>query len=42
MGVQAVFLVGFMASGKSTVGPELAMRLGWAFVDLDSRIEARE
>jgi shikimate kinase len=42
MGAQAVFLVGFMASGKSTVGPELARRLGWDFVDLDSRIEARE
>jgi shikimate kinase len=42
MGVRAVFLVGFMASGKSTVGPELARRLGWDFVDLDSRIEARE
>ncbi len=37
-----MFLVGFMASGKSTVGPELARRLGWEFVDLDSRIEARE
>jgi shikimate kinase len=42
MGARAVFLVGFMASGKSTVGPELARRLGWDFVDLDSNIEARE
>jgi shikimate kinase len=42
MGARAVFLVGFMASGKSTVGPELARRLGWEFVDLDSRVEARE
>jgi shikimate kinase len=42
MGVRAVFLVGFMASGKSTVGPELARRQGWAFVDLDCRIEARQ
>jgi len=42
MGARAVFLVGFMASGKSTVGPELARRLGWNFVDLDSRIEARD
>jgi shikimate kinase len=42
MGVRAVFLVGFMASGKSTVGRELARRLGWDFVDLDERIEARE
>jgi shikimate kinase len=41
MGARAVFLVGFMASGKSTVGPELARRLGWDFVDLDSNIEAR-
>jgi shikimate kinase len=33
-------LVGFMASGKSTVGRELARRLGWRFVDLDDRVEA--
>jgi shikimate kinase len=31
-----------MASGKSTVGPELARRLNWDFVDLDTRIESRE
>ena len=37
-----MFLLGFMASGKSTVGAELARRLRWDFVDLDSRIEARE
>src|SRR5271154_4382073 len=42
MAVRAVFLVGFMASGKSSVGQELARRLSWDFVDLDSRIEARE
>jgi shikimate kinase len=42
MGFRAVFLVGFMASGKSSVGQELARRLGWDFVDLDSRIESRE
>ena len=42
MGARAVFLVGFMASGKSTVGRELARRLGWEFVDLDARIEVRE
>jgi shikimate kinase len=42
MEVCAVFLVGFMASGKSTVGQELARRLGWDFVDLDARIESRE
>ena len=40
--VRAVFLVGFMASGKTTVGGELARRLGWEFVDLDVQIESRE
>jgi len=40
--VRAVFLVGFMACGKTTVGQELARRLGWDFVDLDARIESRE
>lgn len=33
-----IVLVGFMASGKSTVGRLLARRLGWEFVDLDQRI----
>ena len=42
MAVRAVFLVGFMASGKSSVGRELARRLDWDFVDLDTRIESRE
>jgi shikimate kinase len=38
----AVFLVGFMGAGKTSVGRELARRLGWNFVDLDDRIVARE
>jgi shikimate kinase len=42
MGVRAVFLVGFMGSGKNTIGQELARRLAWDFVDLDAQIEARE
>jgi len=42
MGVRALFLVGFMASGKSSVGKEMARRLRWSFLDLDSVIEARE
>lgn len=37
----AVLLLGFMASGKSTVGRRLAQRLGWAFVDFDDEVEAR-
>jgi shikimate kinase len=36
-----VVLVGFMGSGKSTVGRILAQRLGWGFIDMDERIEAR-
>jgi len=42
MRVRAVILVGFMASGKTSVGRELARRLDWDFVDLDANIEARE
>lgn len=38
---RAVFLVGFMGAGKSTVGRVLSERLGWRFVDLDRQIEAR-
>ncbi len=36
-----VFLTGFMASGKSTIGPILANTLGWDFCDLDRLIEKR-
>jgi shikimate kinase len=36
-----IFLVGFMASGKSTVGPLLAAKLGRRFIDLDQHIAAR-
>ena len=35
-----IFLIGFMAAGKSTVGPMLAERLGRRWVDLDARVEA--
>src|SRR4029450_7991537 len=34
-----MFLIGFMASGKTTVGRLLSERLGWEFVDLDKLIE---
>ena len=30
-----IYLVGFMGSGKTTVGRLLADRLGWDFIDLD-------
>jgi shikimate kinase len=38
----ALALVGFMGAGKTTVGQELAARLGWRFADLDQLIEARK
>ena len=38
----AVFLVGFMGAGKTSVGRALAKRLNWIFEDLDDRIEQRE
>lgn len=38
----AVFLVGFMGAGKSSVGRALSERLNWMFEDLDDRIERRE
>ena len=40
--VRAVFLVGFMGAGKTSVGRALSRQLGWRFEDLDDRIEARE
>jgi shikimate kinase len=40
--VRAVFLVGFMGAGKTSVGRALASQLGWRFEDLDQRIQARE
>lgn len=37
-----IYLVGFMAAGKTTVARALAARLGWRAEDVDELIEARE
>jgi shikimate kinase len=37
-----LYLTGFMASGKSTVGPRAAARLGLSFLDLDRLITAHD
>lgn len=37
-----IYIVGFMAAGKTTVANALATRLGWRSEDVDERIEARE
>lgn len=36
-----LILTGFMATGKSSVGPIIAKRLGWEFMDSDTMIVAR-
>ena len=37
-GARRVLLVGFMGSGKSSVGRKLASQLGWRFEDVDEVI----
>lgn len=37
--VARIVLVGLPGAGKSTVGPLVARRLGWRFVDLDAEVE---
>lgn len=38
---RAIFLIGYMASGKTTLGRALARRLGYRFIDLDFYITQR-
>ena len=40
--IDKIYLVGFMAAGKTTVARLLAARLGWRAEDIDELIEARE
>ncbi len=37
-----LFLIGYMGSGKSTLGRGIAAALGWSFIDTDKEIERRE
>jgi len=37
-----IFLVGFMGSGKSTLGKKIASRLNFLFIDMDIEIEKQE
>ncbi|MFZ3373259.1 MAG: shikimate kinase, partial [Desulfitobacteriaceae bacterium] len=37
--LQNIILIGFMGTGKSTVGRRLAMALNWEFIDTDLAIE---
>jgi shikimate kinase len=37
-----LYLLGFMASGKTTIGKAVADRLGWSFADVDREIEREQ
>jgi shikimate kinase len=37
-----LYLLGFMASGKTNVGCAVARQLGWSFADLDAEIEREQ
>lgn len=39
--MKRIFLIGYMGAGKTTVGKDLAKRMGLSFIDLDCYIEAR-
>lgn len=34
-----IFLIGFMGSGKTTLGRKLAVKMGYEFIDLDHKLE---
>jgi len=38
--IECIALIGFMATGKSTIGPLLAEKLGYTFIDTDEMVEA--
>lgn len=40
MPAPTIFLIGFMGSGKTTLGKKLAAKLGYRFVDLDAVVVA--
>ncbi len=42
MKADKIYLVGFMAAGKTTLARALARRLDWSAVDIDELIEKRE
>lgn len=39
--MKRIFLIGYMGSGKTSIGVKLAETLGYSFVDMDHRIEEK-
>ena len=39
--MKQLYLIGYMGSGKSTIGSILATKLDWSYIDLDHLIETR-
>ncbi|HAG16900.1 MAG TPA: shikimate kinase [Bacteroidales bacterium] len=37
-----IYLIGYMGSGKSSVGKKLAARMGFSFIDIDQHIEMEQ
>jgi len=37
-----IFLIGYMGSGKTTIGKLLSEKLGYSFVDMDAHIEEKQ
>lgn len=40
--MKRIFLIGYMGSGKTTIGKLLAEKLGFGFIDMDSHIEEKQ
>lgn len=40
--MKRIFLIGYMGSGKTTIGKLVAARLGFGFVDMDAHIEEKQ
>jgi shikimate kinase len=41
MDIKRIFLIGFMGSGKTTLGRNLANSMKWRFIDLDHYVEQK-
>lgn len=40
--MKRIFLIGYMGSGKTTIGQLVADRIGYSFIDMDAHIEEKQ